>query len=63
MPARQLARDACQKRGCILTCYVNGRKRFIGLTWADPATAGQFRDAGASEAGSSAAERRGLERL
>lgn len=28
MPSRMLQRELCHKRGCILTCYVNGRKRF-----------------------------------
>lgn len=33
MPSRVLTREVCHKRGAILTCYVNGRKRFraIGL--------------------------------
>lgn len=28
MPSRVLDRQRCLKRGCVLTCYVNGRKRF-----------------------------------
>lgn len=28
MPSRVLDRQRCLKRGCILTCYVDGRKRF-----------------------------------
>ena len=28
MPARASDRESCHKRGVVLTCYVNGRKRF-----------------------------------
>lgn len=32
MPSRTLDRQRCLKRGCILTCYVDGRKRFRALS-------------------------------
>ncbi len=36
MPHRTLAHEACRKHGHILTCYVNGKKRFRALTLAKP---------------------------
>ncbi|GMU34922.1 MAG: hypothetical protein HS101_02820 [Planctomycetia bacterium] len=32
MPSRTVDRQRCLKRGCILTCYVDGRKRFRALS-------------------------------
>lgn len=40
MPSRVLDRQRCLKRGCILTCYVDGRKRFRAFA-ADFVTPGE----------------------
>ena len=31
MPAHTSDRESCRKQGMILTCYVNGRKRFLAV--------------------------------
>lgn len=40
MPSRVLTRQLCHKRGAILTCYVNGRKRFRAIGLDDAAVLG-----------------------
>ncbi len=38
MPHRVIARDVCRKHGYLLTCYVNGKKRFRALSGVKPPT-------------------------
>lgn len=40
MSSRVLTRPSCAKRGCILTCYVNGKKRFRAIGLEDSAVVG-----------------------
>jgi hypothetical protein len=36
MPHRTIEQDVCRKHGHILTCYVNGKKRFRALAVVRP---------------------------
>lgn len=46
MSSRVLTRQTCLKRGCILTCYVNGRKRFRAIGLDESAAVGHGAAAG-----------------
>lgn len=39
MPHRVISRDVCRKHGYLLTCYVNGKKRFRALSGVKPSMA------------------------
>lgn len=39
MPHRTIEHDTCRKHGFILTCYVNGKKRFRAQAFVKPPAA------------------------